>query len=61
MLGTRTFRERGVMIRWLGPLGRMWAPAIMPLHYFVLDVVVSLSFCTLIHLNYILRFNCVHY
>ena len=33
MLGTRTFREGGVMIRWLGPLGCMWAPAIMPLHY----------------------------
>ena len=21
------------LIRWLGPLGRMWAPTIMPLHY----------------------------
>ena len=37
------------LIRWLGPLGRMWASAIMPLHYFVLDVVVSLGFCTLLH------------
>ena len=25
MLRTRTFREGGVMIRWLGPLGRVWA------------------------------------
>ena len=41
MLGTRTFREGGVMIRWLGPLGRVWAPAIMPLDYSVLSMVVS--------------------
>ena len=44
MLGTRTFREGGVMIRWLWPLGRVWAPAIMPLHGFVLSMVVSLGF-----------------
>ena len=43
VLGTRTFYEGGVMIRWLGPLGSVWAPAIMPLHYFVLIVVVSLG------------------
>ena len=43
MLGTRTFREGGVMIRWLGPLGPAWAPAIMPLHYFVLIMVVFLG------------------
>ena len=60
MLGTHTFREGGVTIRWLGPLGRVWTLAIMPLHYFVLDVVVSLGFCTLIYLHYILRFNCAH-
>ena len=54
MLRTRTFRGGGVMIRWLGPLGCMWAPAIIPLHYFVLGLVVSLGFCTLIHLYYIL-------
>ena len=56
-LGTRTFREGGVMIHWLGLLGRVWALAIMPLHYSVLSMVVS-WFCTLIH--YILRFNCPH-
>ena len=55
MLGTRTFREGGVMIRWLWPLGRMWAPAIMPLYSFVLSVVVSLGFYTPIH--YILVLN----
>ena len=50
------------MIRWLGPLGRVWAPAIMPLHYFVLSMVVSLGFCMpIIHLHYILWFNCAHY
>ena len=32
MLGMRTFHEGGVMIRWIGPLGRMWALAIIPLH-----------------------------
>ena len=48
VLGTLTFREGGVMIRWLGPLGRVWALAIMPLHCFVLSMVVSLGFCTLI-------------
>ena len=37
------------LIHWLGPLGRVWAPLIMSLHYFVLDVVMSLGFCTLIH------------
>ena len=41
VLGTRTFREGGVMIRWFGPLGRVWEPTIMPLNYFVLSVVVS--------------------
>ena len=57
MLGTRTFREGGVMIRWLWPLGRVWAPAIMPLEDFVLSVVVSLSFI----LRYIIVwFNCAH-
>ena len=55
MLGTGTFREGGVIIRWLGPLGRMWVLAIMPLDYFVLSMVVSWV-CTLIY--YILRFNC---
>ena len=60
MLGMRTFREGGVMIRWLGPLGRMRAPAIMPLHYFVLNLVVSLGFCISIHLHYILMLNCAH-
>ena len=60
MLGTCTFREGGVMIHWLGPLGCVLTPAIMPLHYFVLGVVVSLGFCTLIHLHYILRFNCAY-
>ena len=44
VLGTRTFREGGVMIRWLWPLGRVWAPAIMPLALFVLEMVVSLGF-----------------
>ena len=44
VLGTRTFREGGVMIRWLGPLGRVWAPAIMPLCGFVFCMVVSLGF-----------------
>ena len=48
MLGTRTFHEGGVMIRWLGPLGRVWALAIMPLHCFVLSMVVSWV-CTPIH------------
>ena len=33
VLGTRTFREGGVMIRWLWPLGRVWAPAIIPLAF----------------------------
>ena len=42
------------LIRWLGQLGRMWALAIMPLHCFVLGVVVFLGFCTLINLHYIL-------
>ena len=23
------------VIRWLGPLGRVWAPAIIPLHYYI--------------------------
>ena len=45
VIGMRTFHEGRVMIRWLGPLGHVWAPVIMPLHYFVLDVVVSLGFC----------------
>ena len=48
------------LIRWLWPLGRVWAPAIMPLHCFVFCMVVSFGFCTLIHLQYILRFNCAH-
>ena len=60
MLGTRTFREGGVMIRWLGPLGRVWVPAIMPLHCFILIMVASLDFCTLINLHYILRLNCTY-
>ena len=49
------------MMRWLRPLGHMWAPAIMPLDYFLLGVVVSSGFCTLINLHYMLRFNCAHY
>ena len=53
MFGMRTFREGGVMIHWLGPLGCVWAPAIMPLNYFVFYMVVSWV-CTLI--KYILRF-----
>ena len=43
----------GEVIRWLWPLGRVWAPAIMPLDYSVFNMVVSLGFCTLIHLHYI--------
>ena len=61
VLGTRTFREGGVMMRWLWPLGRVWAPAIMPLHCFVFCMVVSLGFCTVIHLQYIVWFKCEHY
>ena len=49
--------NRELMIRWLGPLGRVWAPAIMPLHYFVLSMVVSWV-CTLMH--YILRLKCAY-
>ena len=26
VLGMRTFCEGGVMIRWFGPLGRLWRP-----------------------------------
>ena len=33
-----------MMIRWLWPLGRVWAPAIMPLHCLVFCMVVSLGF-----------------
>ena len=51
MLGTRTFREGGVMIRWLGPLGRVWAPAIMSLHCFGFCMVVSWSFVHLLYIN----------
>ena len=54
MLGTRTFREGGVMIRWLWPLGRVWAPAIIPLHGFVLSMVVSwVLYGDTLHLHYI--------
>ena len=49
-----TCQRFGMVIRWLGPLGRMWAPAIMPLPCFVFCMAVSLGFCTLIHLQYIL-------
>ena len=48
-------------MRWLWPLGRVWAPAIMPLTYFVFCMAVSLGFCMLKHLQYILWFNCAHY
>ena len=58
VLGTRTFREGGVMIRWLWPLGRVWAPAIMPVHCFVLNLVVSLGFI-LRYINCVV--NYVHY
>ena len=49
------------LIHWLWPLGRVWAPAIMPLTYFVFFMAVSLGFCMLKHLQYILWFNCAHY
>ena len=48
------FYDGDEVIRWLGPLGRVWASAIMPLTYFVFCMAVSLGFCTLIHLHYIL-------
>ena len=51
MLRTRTFREGGVMIRWFGPLGRVWELAIMPLDYFVLSVVVFWV-CILLYLHF---------
>ena len=51
MLGTRTFREGGVMIRWLGPLGRRVGASDHATGYFVLSVVVSWV-CTLIHLHF---------
>ena len=57
MLGTRTFREGGVMIRWLWPLGRVWAPAIMPFALCCILYGCVLGFCTLKHLHYILWFN----
>ena len=47
-----------ILIRWLWPLGRVWAPAIMPLHY-LYSVWLCSKVCTSIH--YILRFNCAHY
>ena len=46
------------MIRWLGPLGRVWAPAIIPLHYFVLGLVVSLGF---VFNTLYFVVNCAHY
>ena len=46
------------MLAWA--TGMCVGPAIMQLHCFVLGVVVSLGFCTLIHLHYILRLNCAH-
>ena len=60
MLALPSSRGGGEVMRWLGPLGCVWVPAIMPLHCFVLGVVVSLGFCTLLHSHYILRLNCVH-
>ena len=57
MLGMRTFHEGGVMTRWLGPLGHVWALAIMPVHYFVLSMVVSWVYTSI---HYILRFNYAH-
>ena len=49
VLGTRIFHEGGVMIHWIGPLGRRVAANDHVTKLFCLGVVVSLGFCTLIH------------
>ena len=46
------------MIRWLGPLGRVWAPAIIPLHGFVFCMVVSLGF-VLCYITFTLIFGLI--
>ena len=53
MLGTRTFREGGVMMRWLWATGTRVGASVHAIALFVLNMVVSLGFCTLIHLHYI--------
>ena len=49
MLKTCTFRERGVMTRWLRPLGRCVGANNHATELFCLGVVVSPGFCTLIY------------
>ena len=52
---------RGVMMRWLWANGTRVGASDHAIALFVLDMVVSLGFCTLIHLHYILWFNSAQY
>ena len=47
-------------MRWLWATGTRVGASVHAIALFVLNMVVSLGFCTVIHLHYILWFNCAH-